>query len=59
MAICCASFATHDPTTPGRQGNDVGPQYESAIFWQNETQREQAQAVIAEVDAQKSMMRPS
>ena len=53
MAICCASFATHDPTTPGRQGNDVGPQYESAIFWQNETQREQAQAVIAEVDAQK------
>ncbi|HCW18014.1 MAG TPA: peptide-methionine (S)-S-oxide reductase, partial [Achromobacter sp.] len=23
-------FATHDPTTPGRQGNDVGPQYESA-----------------------------
>ena len=53
MAICCALFATHDPTTPGRQGNDVGPQYESAIFWQNETQREQAQAVIAEVDAQK------
>ena len=46
-------FATHDPTTPGRQGNDIGPQYESAIFWQNETQREQAQAVIAEVEAQK------
>ncbi len=44
-------FATHDPTTPGRQGNDVGPQYESAVFWQNEAQREQAQAVIAEVDA--------
>ncbi|CAM4386767.1 peptide-methionine (S)-S-oxide reductase MsrA [Bordetella muralis] len=45
-------FATHDPTTPGRQGNDVGPQYESSIFWQNEAQRQQAQAVIAEVDAQ-------
>jgi len=43
-------FATHDPTTPGRQGNDVGPQYESAIFWQSEAQREQAQAIIAEVD---------
>ncbi|ARP96456.1 peptide-methionine (S)-S-oxide reductase MsrA [Bordetella genomosp. 13] len=46
-------FATHDPTTPGRQGNDVGPQYESAIFWQDEAQREQAQAVIAEVTAQR------
>lgn len=45
-------FATHNPTTPGRQGNDVGPQYESAIFWQNDSQREQAQAVIAEIEAQ-------
>ncbi|HEX7747399.1 MAG TPA: peptide-methionine (S)-S-oxide reductase MsrA [Bordetella sp.] len=43
-------FATHDPTTPGRQGEDVGPQYASHIFWQNESQREQAQAVVAEVD---------
>lgn len=43
-------FATHDPTTPGRQGEDVGPQYESAIFWRDESQREQAQAVIAEID---------
>lgn len=45
-------FATHDPTTPGRQGNDVGPQYESAIFWQDDAQRETARAVIAEVEAQ-------
>lgn len=44
-----AFFASHDPTTPGRQGNDVGPQYESAIFWQDETQRETAQVVIAEL----------
>ena len=42
-------FASHDPTTPGRQGNDVGPQYESTIFWQNDAQREQAQAVIDEL----------
>lgn len=46
-------FATHDPTTPGRQGNDVGPQYESAIFWQDETQRDVAQQVIDDLQAQK------
>lgn len=45
-------FATHDPTTPGRQGNDVGPQYESTIFWQDDTQRDQARAVMAEIEAQ-------
>lgn len=45
-------FATHDPTTPGRQGNDVGPQYESAIFWQDEGQKAAAQRLIAELQAQ-------
>src|SRR3546814_11820449 len=38
-------FATHDPTTPGRPGNDVGPQYESAIFWQDESQRSEERRV--------------
>lgn len=42
-------FATHDPTTPGRQGNDVGPQYESAIFAQDEGQMESAKRVIQEL----------
>jgi len=44
-----AFFASHDPTTPGRQGEDIGPQYESTIFWQDAAQRDIAQAVIAEL----------
>jgi peptide-methionine (S)-S-oxide reductase len=44
-------FATHDPTTPGRQGNDVGPQYESVIFYQDASQLESAKKVIEAVDA--------
>jgi peptide-methionine (S)-S-oxide reductase len=44
-------FATHDPTTPGRQGNDVGPQYASVIFWQTHAQREDANQLIQALDA--------
>ncbi|UOD50828.1 peptide-methionine (S)-S-oxide reductase MsrA [Orrella daihaiensis] len=44
-------FATHDPTTPGRQGNDVGPQYQSAIFYQDASQREAAKKIIEAIDA--------
>ncbi|MGH8842422.1 MAG: peptide-methionine (S)-S-oxide reductase MsrA [Advenella sp.] len=40
-------FDTHDPTTPDRQGNDVGPQYASAIFWQSDEQKQTATQVIA------------
>lgn len=41
-------FAIHDPTTPNQQGNDVGPQYRSAIFYHSEEQRLVAQAVMLE-----------
>ncbi|HFX18185.1 MAG TPA: peptide-methionine (S)-S-oxide reductase [Flavobacteriales bacterium] len=39
-------FATHDPTTLNRQGNDVGTQYRSAIFYTNERQKDLAEAYI-------------
>jgi len=38
-------FFTHDPTTLNRQGNDVGTQYRSAIFYHSEEQKKMAKAV--------------
>jgi peptide-methionine (S)-S-oxide reductase len=43
-------FAIHDPTTPDRQGADVGPQYRSIVLWRDEDQRETAEAVISELE---------
>lgn len=41
-------FTIHDPTTPNRQGNDVGPQYRSAIFTHGEQQAVVSKQVLAE-----------
>lgn len=44
-------FSIHDPTTRNRQGNDVGPQYRSGIYTQDDAQAGVAREVLAEVDA--------
>ena len=44
-------FATHDPTTLNRQGNDVGTQYRSAIFYTDEAQKQMAKEVMTELQA--------
>lgn len=51
-------FAIHDPTTPDRQGNDVGPQYRSIILYESDAQRATAEAVVAELDATEALGAP-
>ncbi|MDE3235587.1 MAG: peptide-methionine (S)-S-oxide reductase MsrA [Bacteroidota bacterium] len=43
-------WKTHDPTTIDRQGNDMGPQYRSVIFYHNDEQKQKAEKYKAELD---------
>jgi peptide-methionine (S)-S-oxide reductase len=51
-------FATHDPTTLNRQGNDVGTQYRSTILYVDEEQKKQAATLIKELDDAKTFKNP-
>jgi len=51
-------FATHDPTTKNQQGNDVGPQYRSAIFYKSEQEKQIAEATIADLNDAKKFKGP-
>jgi peptide-methionine (S)-S-oxide reductase len=51
-------FAIHDPTTLNRQGNDLGTQYRSAIFYNSDEQRREAEQVIAELTAAREFPAP-
>ncbi len=51
-------FATHDPTTSNRQGNDVGTQYRSIILYHNDEQKSIAGQVIQELNSEKTYSAP-
>lgn len=51
-------FKMHDPTTVNRQGNDLGTQYRSAIFYTSEEQKKTAESVKQEVDQSGKWKKP-
>jgi peptide-methionine (S)-S-oxide reductase len=51
-------WQTHDPTTLNRQGNDVGPQYRSAVFYHNKEQKEKAEKYKEELNKSGAFDKP-
>ena len=58
MELLEVFFYTHDPTTKNQQGNDIGTQYRSAVFYHSEAQKLTAQAVKQRVDQSGKWKRP-
>jgi peptide-methionine (S)-S-oxide reductase len=51
-------WKTHDPTTKNQQGNDIGPQYRSVVFYHDDEQKEQAEFYKKKIDDSKYFRRP-
>ncbi|RUO41687.1 peptide-methionine (S)-S-oxide reductase [Pseudidiomarina aestuarii] len=51
-------FALHDPTQVNRQGNDVGTQYRTSIFYQTDEQKQLAEEIIAEMEREQTWDAP-
>ncbi len=53
-----AFWESHDPTSLNRQGNDVGPQYRSVVFYHNAEQKEKTESYKTELDKSKAYDKP-